>query len=408
MLTAEENRRLTEVGPRTAMGNLLRRYWYPVATTTQLDAQPVLRVRLLGEDLVLYRDKSGQLGLLAERCPHRGMSLAYGIPQDAGLRCALHSWQFDAAGRCHNLPSEADYALYDELRIPAYPVQELGGLVWAYLGPAPAPLLPRYDLLVREDLDREIGIAMLPCNWLQVMENTLDPVHAEHLHGHHANYVLCRKAKPPMPVRRHLRIAFDAFELGILKRRLLEGQDEACDDWRVGHAMVFPNILSVGTSAQAQFQFRVPVDDTTTLHVWYLTHAREDSPPQERVELSEFLYRHPDGSLAIDTAMGQDIMAWLTAGPIADRSTEHLGTSDQGIVLYRRLLHEQIERVEQGEDPMGVVREEGRNRPFIAVPRERATEYVRPGFLPVSGPDFPFTLRQPWSGRIPGDVRRAS
>ena len=383
------------------MGNLLRRYWYPVATTTQIQTKPVLRVRLLCEDLVLYRDYSGQLGLLAERCPHRGMSLVYGIPQDSGLRCALHGWQFDETGQCRDVPFEADPALCDELRIPAYPVQELGGLVWAYLGPTPAPLLPRYDLLVREDLEREIGIATLPCNWLQVMENTLDPVHAEHLHGHHANYVLGRKAKPPVPVRRHLRIAFDLFDLGILKRRLLEGQDETCDDWRVGHAMVFPNILSVGTSAQAQFQFRVPVDDTTTLHVWYLTRARENGPLQERIELSEFLYRRPDGSLVVDTAMGQDIMAWLTAGSIADRSTEHLGTSDQGVVLYRRLLNEQMELAARGEDPMGVVRKKRRNLPHIEVPRERATEYVRPGFLPVSGPDFPFTLRQPWSGPIP-------
>jgi len=120
------------------------------------------------------------------------------------------------------------------VRIASYPVQEMGGLVWAYIGPEPAPLLPRYDLFVREDVDREIGFAVIPCNWFQIMENSLDPVHAEHLHGNHANYMLERQGKPAMHVRRHVRTAFDVFPYGVSKRRLLEGQTEEVDDWRIG------------------------------------------------------------------------------------------------------------------------------------------------------------------------------
>jgi 5,5'-dehydrodivanillate O-demethylase len=396
MLSETANERLTRVGPGTPMGQLLRRYWHPVRASVQLLMEPVREVRVLGEDLVLYRAPDGYLGLTGSHCPHRHTSLAYGIPEPGGLRCAYHGWKFDCTGQCVDQPAEPpDSTFKERVRVTAYPVRELGGLVWAYLGPEPAPLLPRFDLLVRDDLDREIGFAEIPCNWLQIMENSVDPVHAEHLHGVHANYVLASQGKPQMRVRHHARTAFDVFEYGIVKRRLLAGQTEDVDDWRTGHPILFPTILTVGTDAQAQFQFRVPIDDERTMHWWYLTrHRQPGAGPQTIIPLDEFLYRHENGRFMVETAMGQDIMAWITAGPVMDRATEKLATSDEGIILYRRVLEEQLDKLERGQDPMGVIRDEARHQPCIQIPREREFEYQGQGFLPVSNPDFPFAVRR--------------
>jgi 5,5'-dehydrodivanillate O-demethylase len=396
MLSQAANERLTRVGPDTPMGRLLRRYWHPVAAAVQLRQEPVIEVRLLAEDLVLYRADDGYLGLVQSHCPHRHTSLAYGIPEPGGLRCAYHGWKFDCAGQCVDQAAEPAGSTFKErVRITAYPVQELGGLVWAYLGPEPAPLLPRYDLLVRDDLEREIGFAEIPCNWLQIMENSLDPVHAEHLHGVHANYLLARQGKPAMRVRHHARTAFDVFDYGVVKRRLLEGQAEDVDDWRIGHPVLFPAILAVGTDAQAQFQFRVPIDDQRTMHWWYLTRRRKPGAPrQEDIPLDVFLYRDERGRFLVNTAMGQDIMAWITAGPVLDRTTEKLATSDEGVILYRRLLDEQVAAIDRGDDPLGVIRDPARNQPCVEIPRERVFEYQGQGFLPVSNPDFPFAVRR--------------
>src|SRR5215217_5964385 len=175
MLTKEANERLTRVGPGTPMGNLLRRYWHPVTTAIELSKEPVLSVKLLGENLALYRSPNGDIGLVAERCPHRGASMVYGIPEDGGLRCPYHGWKFSEEGQCLEQPAEpAESTFKHRVRIPAYPVQDMGGLIWAYLGPAPAPLLPCWDIFVREDWDREIGLTYQPCNWVQMMENSMD------------------------------------------------------------------------------------------------------------------------------------------------------------------------------------------------------------------------------------------
>ena len=145
MLSKEENEMLTRVGPGTPCGELMRRYWHPVAATVQLEDNPVRKVRILGEDLVLFRDRSGSLGLIEPRCPHRAMHMAFGIPEEVGLRCPYHGWLFDGTGRCLEQPlAPPDSTFKDRVRIAAYQVQEMGGLVWAYLGPEPVPLLPRW------------------------------------------------------------------------------------------------------------------------------------------------------------------------------------------------------------------------------------------------------------------------
>ena len=240
MLSKELNERLTRVGPGTPGGNLMRRYWHPIAAAAELEVDPVKKVRILGEDLVLYRDKSGNLGLIDEPCPHRRVSLEYGIPEQEGLRCPYHGWLFNHEGRCLEQPAEPwDSTFKDRITTKAYKVQELAGLVFAYLGPEPAPLIPRYDVYVAENAIRQIGATLLPCNWLQCMENSLDPVHAEWLHSYFSNYIREREGRPPRSgrvVQRHKKIGFSRFEHGILKRRVLESQTEEGD--KIGRAHV--------------------------------------------------------------------------------------------------------------------------------------------------------------------------
>lgn len=374
MLSKEMNDRLTRLGPGTPMGNLLRRYWYPIARTPELDEEPVLAITLLGENLALFRSDDGRLGLVSQRCPHRGASLAYGIPEEDGLRCPYHGWKFSRTGQCLEQPAEpADSSFKDRIRVPAYPVQELGGLVWTYLGPEPVPLLPRWDILVRDDVDRSIGVTHLPINFLQAMENSMDPIHFEWLHAVYGNYVNKRQGKPPvMTPRRHEQIAFDVFEYGIYKRRLLEGEDpQTSEDWLTGHPVIFPYILAVGDHSRPTLQIRVPVDDTHTLHYWYRAELRASGAEPKPVSIYEVPHVHKNGRLVVETINGQDMMAWVTQGEISDRTTERLGTSDKGIILFRNLLLEQMEKVERGEDPMGVVRDPAKNEPYIEIGREK-------------------------------------
>ena len=394
MLTREANERLTRVGPGTPVGELLRRYWHPVATVAELDQEPVLAVTLLGENLALYRTESNKLGLVAQRCAHRGASLAYGIPEEDGLRCPYHGWKYSERGQCLEQPAEPPESTFkDRIKIPAYPVQELGGFVWAYLGPDPVPLLPRYDLLVWDHLDREIGVTHIPCNWLQIMENSMDPVHLEFLHTRYMNYVMKKQGKPPsMRVRHHVKIAFDVFDFGISKRRLLEGDSEDVDDWRIGHPILFPTILALGGNEGPRFEIRVPVDDThTTVYSYFTRQRAAGAAGLTPIPVYDIPFKHEDGSLVVDTVLGQDMMAWVTQGELTDRTTERLGTSDKGVILLRQVLEEQLERVARGEDPMGVVRDPTRNE-VIRVPREEHAFFLHTGGMVERPTDDPLDI----------------
>ena len=140
MLTAQDNDLLTQVGPGTRMGALQRRYWHPIAAAEEMADQWTKRVRLLGEDLVLYKDRTGKLGLIEEQCPHRRASMAYGIPEADGIRCPYHGWKFDGSGTCLDQPNEPEGSNFkDKVKMAGYPVQEMAGLIFAYLGPLPAP-----------------------------------------------------------------------------------------------------------------------------------------------------------------------------------------------------------------------------------------------------------------------------
>src|SRR5579862_4149402 len=202
MLSAKENERLTRVGPGTPCGELMRRYWLPVAALQELDETPIKQIRILGEDLALFRDRDGTLGLLDEHCPHRGTSLAYGTPESPGIRCPYHGWRFDEKGTCIEQPNEFKY--YPNFRkrgaTRAYPVTARGGLVLAYLGPDPAPLVPDYGVITDDPGPNafvDIAAAIVPCNWLQIQENSLDPTHAEWLHGKFFDYLLEQKGEAP-------------------------------------------------------------------------------------------------------------------------------------------------------------------------------------------------------------------
>ena len=369
MLSQAQNERLTRVGPGTPAGALLRRYWHPVATDQQLAENPVRAVRLLGENLTLFRDRAGGLGLVQQRCAHRSVDLRHGIPTERGLRCPYHGWMYDASGQCLEMPAEdPEHNFAARVKIAAYQAQELGGLIWAYIGPSPAPLLPRWDIFVEENVFRQVGVTVVPCNWLQCQENSVDTVHVEWIHGAFGQYALERKGTTDEAayrqvanfLRHHVKIAFERNEVGIQKYRLREGEDEAtAPSWLEGHPLVFPNYVLIGGPGREELQIRVPVDDTTTWHLAYqIYHPAEgvSLPPQETIETFDVpIEDYPE------YVLGQDVLAWPAQGPITDRSVERLAETDRGLILFRKMLEEQIQVVEDGGDPLNTFRDPENN-----------------------------------------------
>ena len=175
MTTSDRYSVLTHIGPGTPMGRYMRFFWHPIAAVEELKDHPK-PVRILGEDLVLFRTTNGKLGLVAQRCAHRSASLGCGMIEDDGIRCAYHAWKYDLTGQCVDIPSErGDRKVSSRIKIPGYQVHEAGGLIWGYLGARPAPLFPRYEFIVGEQYDHDVGLSELPCNWLQIAENNMDP-----------------------------------------------------------------------------------------------------------------------------------------------------------------------------------------------------------------------------------------
>jgi 5,5'-dehydrodivanillate O-demethylase len=374
MLTKEANERLTRVGPGTPMGELMRRYWYPVAFVRELDEWPIKKVRLLGENFALWKTRDGGYGILQESCPHRAASLVYGVIEEEGLRCGYHGWLYGTDGQCLQQPAEpATSTFKHKIKAQAGMAQALGGMVWAYIGPDPAPELPRFDVFVMDGV-RDIGHSVLPCNWLQIMENSVDPHHVEWLHGRYFNF-LAQTSGFEMPsafTKAHVKVGFDEFEWGIIKRRLLEGQSEEDDDWKVGHPMMFPYCMRVGGNGIDQMQIRVPIDDTHTWAMFYSTHNPPglDSYPDQVYPFDyEYQWRDENGKHIVDYVEGQDVMAWVSQGEITDRTAEHIGKSDIGVTMLRRMFRQNMAAVQEGRDPMGVIREP---RDRIDLPCERS------------------------------------
>jgi 5,5'-dehydrodivanillate O-demethylase len=366
MLTREENELLTRVGRGTPCGELLRRYWHPVAAAAELsEEKPIKAVKILGEELVVYRDKRGRHGLVGEHCPHRLASLAYGRVDDEGIRCPYHGWKFDSAGKCLEQPAEpAGSTFKDRIQHVAYPVETLGGLIFAYVGPEPKPLLPRWDVLVWENGKRWIvKESIIDCNWLQPMENSVDPAHLFWLHGDTAHLA-------PRVKRYAETHEFIPFEFGIKKRRtsLPVGTEEGplMDE----HPLLFPTILrhvapyEDGKGHRHNLQIRVPVDDTHTqvFRVNFVPSNVERFPAGVQVPFRYSQLKKGPRQYDMRMVSAQDSMAWETQGLVTDRTQERLGVGDEGIILYRKMLKEQIENVQKGLDPIGLVRDPGKNQ----------------------------------------------
>jgi len=376
MLSEDQNRLLTRVGPGTPMGDLLRRYWQPIAGESEFETMDTKAVRLMGEDLVLYKDHGGAFGLVDRHCPHRRADMAYGMVEACGLRCSYHGWLFDRDGACLDQPYEETAnpaGRYKErVTIKAYPVRALGGLLWTYMGPAPAPELPDWEPFSWPNGFRQIVISELPCNWLQGQENSIDPIHFEWMHANWS--VRLRGQKGPYGPR-HLKIDFREFDYGYTYNRIREDTDEHHPLWTVGRACLWPNGMFTGD----HFEYRVPMDDTHMLSVaWFFTRVPRDSEPyvQDSIPTWHGPIRDADGRWITSHVMNQDFVAWIGQGAISDRTQEHLGVSDKGVAIMRRQFLRDIERVRRGEDPKAILRDPAANRavPLPTIDRAAVTE----------------------------------
>jgi 5,5'-dehydrodivanillate O-demethylase len=413
VLSEEKNKRLTQVGRGTPMGELLRRYWYPIAAVAELEDNPIKPVRLMGEDLVLYRDLSGNHGLVERRCPHRGADLSYGYVEACGLRCSYHGWVFGPDGRCLEQPFEEtahpDSRFKEKVRTTVYPVEAKAGLLWAYLGPEPAPLLPTWEPFTWPNGFVQIVYADIPCNWLQCQENSIDPIHFEWAHS---NWRLRLAGETGPYTPRHTKIDFDEFEFGFTYRRQREDTDEESPYWTVGRVCLWPNALFTGS----HFEWRVPVDDENTLSVmWNFSRVPKEREPyvQNRIPYWHGPIRDPrTGRWITSHIMNQDFVAWVGQGTVSDRTREHLGISDRGVIMVRNRFLSDIEVVAKGGDPKGVLRDPARNA-CVPLPIMYKDQY-RSGLTRDEIARFPdqaanpFAIRPyPFQAGQPEEVRRA-
>jgi phthalate 4,5-dioxygenase len=400
-LSSEDNRILTEVGPGTPMGNLLRRYWTPACLSSELpERETSLRVRLLGEDLVAYRDTNGEIGLLDEHCPHRGASLYYGRNEECGLRCVYHGWKFDLTGQCVDMPNEPR-SFAPSIKVTAYPTHESGGIVWTYMGPADT-MTPFRDFGSDSLPESEVHASKIltHCNWVQTLDGNIDTAHASFLHQFNAIEEAAEDDtdRPGYPsIRTSVRI----------KRFGGSPRLEVHDDWYgfryAGlrptpkghlHARISTYILPYATQiATIPFATRqllvVPIDDYSAWRYNYITqdprlenpgHVSDGSSRtvkgnpyvrygsgdgvQERLFTEENEYgidrsvqrdKGPGGTFSgIPDHGSQDYMVTETMGPVYDRTKEHLGTTDLAVVRFHSLLLRAAQDLADGKEPPAV------------------------------------------------------
>ena len=379
MITAEENEMLTRVGPGTPAGELLRRYWHPVAIAADLTAEnPTKFLRILGEDLVLFVTPAGEAGLLHDRCPHRGVSLSYGRVEERGIACAYHGWLFDTKGNCLETPAEPPESKFClTVKHKAYPVKKLAGLYWTYMGPLPAPEMPKYDVWARTDGWHWLrALPQLDCNWLQAMENSVDTAHLHILHQELVTDGFKVESTTRGTIDNLDEYEVKEFEHGFIKRRVFkDGKIEE-------HPLLFPTVLRQANRTQ----IRVPIDDTHTwiVYVHFVPDSTEPRPSNDEVPVNyrkpfknPLGARHPDTKYRLDEVDAQDFMAWETQGPIHNRTRERLAVSDHGVVLYRGMLLREIKKVQQGLEPMNVFRDP--NHPIIDTRLDHSLEVGKAG-----------------------------
>ncbi|MPZ13545.1 MAG: Rieske 2Fe-2S domain-containing protein [Chloroflexi bacterium] len=404
MLTKEENDRLTGVGPGTPGGAFLRRYWIPAALSEELPAGGApIPVRLLGEDLVLFRDETGKPGLLGIHCSHRGADLSYGRIEDGGLRCLYHGWLYDRAGRCLEQPGEPAMrwshsggrnsidsptsdaqpvlpsSFRERIRHPAYPCIEQAGIIFAYMGPGEPPLFPSYEFLRAPDRHVFATKYLSVCNYVQGNEGNFDPQHLSFLHRIFTSREDFRQAYHAGDVCPTIDPVETNFGLHLYAVRKVRGDEHFVKV----RSFIMPSAGAVASRGEAGYNvnWHVPIDDE---HHWRYsitfsrtspidaeTVRRERSGMAENYRLqrnkaNRYLQDREEMRTETFIGMGRnfavhDTFATEGEGPIYDRTVEHLGYTDRGIIVMRKLMLQAIKNVESGIEPLGVAREPAHN-----------------------------------------------
>lgn len=387
MISQKLNDTLTLTGPGTEAGGVLRRYWQPAALVDELECdRPVVPVKLLGEDLVLFRDTENQLGLIGRACPHRGADLCFGRLEDNGLRCPFHGWHYNRDGQCVEQPGEPDGSrMHEKIKNVSYPVVEKNGIVFAYMGPGEPPAFPNFDCFRAPETHVFAFKGLWNCNWLQALEVGIDPAHASFLHrflededpeDSYGKQFRDKAADTNIPMTKLLRdyprpeISVEETDYGmrlIALRHLDNGKTHV----RITN-QIFPVAISIPMSREMIItQWHVPIDDHNCY--WYSMFTSFDKPVDKALMREQRLKEHrlPDyapiknrhnaygfnpteQSTETYTGMGLDINVhdqWAveSPGPIFDRTKEHLGTTDIAISKYRRMLLAAIKNLKSDE-----------------------------------------------------------
>jgi phthalate 4,5-dioxygenase len=394
MITQAENNALTQTGAGTPCGEMMRRYWQPVALSEELPTggEP-LKVRILGDELVLFRDDQDRPGLIGLHCAHRGTDLSYGRIENGGLRCLYHGWLYDICGRVLEQPGEPrGGANRHEIKHRAHPCQERGGVIFTYMGAGDPPLLPNYEFLTVPEAQRHVTKAFYNCNYLQGNEGNIDPVHLSFLHqqlsearpalqrvvggsGQTDNALLRRDVAPTIEV--------EVTDYG-LRIYTLRDAEAGARYLRVTN-FIMPNLAAFGGSTVGEgyaIHWHVPIDDRTHWKYIFMFNRRRPIAPElrekNRADLSPdyHLTRNPmnryqqdRASMAMQsfTGMGfnfqaHDAFATESQGAVQDRTEEHLVTSDKAIIAARKLIMSAISDVKAGRDPMHVIRDPKSNK----------------------------------------------
>lgn len=368
MLSKRDNELITHVGPETPMGELLRRYWLPALLSTELpepDCAPV-RLKLLGEVLVAYRATSGRVGVLDTYCPHRNANLFWGRNEQEGLRCVYHGWKFDADGACVDMPNEPARSQFKEkIKQVAYPAVDKGGLIWVYMGPPELqPEIPHFDWLDVPDTHRTVHKRFQDCNWLQNLEGEVDSSHAPFLHGS-----VGPNGVQPYNGNADLQPVFQTLEteFGVaIAARREAGPEEYY--WRITPFML-PCYTIVPRARETNYIWTaaVPIDDLTMFGMTVIWSPDRPVPTSPIVDVdanfrakqnraNEYLidrelqktqsFTGIRGVRVQDMAVQED-----QRGPLSDRTREHLGASDLGVIATRRMLLKQLKALRKGHAP---------------------------------------------------------
>ncbi|HSK29049.1 MAG TPA: Rieske 2Fe-2S domain-containing protein [Candidatus Limnocylindria bacterium] len=394
MISAEENSLLTQTGPKTPAGELLRRYWQPVALSEELpQGGAPLTVRIMGEDLVLFRDDQGRPGLLGLHCSHRGTDLSYGRVENGGLRCLYHGWLYDVSGCVLEQPGEpGGGANRHTIRHRAHPCSEAGGVIFTYMGPGEPPLLPKYEFLGVPEEQRAVTKIFYQCNYLQGNEGNIDPVHLSFLHQYLSEaQVAMQRVVRGADATDNALLAVDIaptieVELTDFGLRIYTTRDSGSDKryLRVTN-FVMPNLSAFGGSTVGEgyaVHWHVPTDDTSHWKYVFLFSREKSLTPQLREKNRADLtpdyrltrraanrYHQDRASMNSQTFTGMglnfqahDAFATESQGAIQNRTEEHLVSSDKAIVAARKLLLNAIHAVGDGRDPQHVLKDPQLNR----------------------------------------------